>query len=211
MGILQKNPFRHTEQQSLYTLGQEKTVLLVGLGNVGTKYAQTRHNVGFICVDAFAAAHEFPGWSEKKDLKSYLNSKTLGSTRVILAKPSTMMNLSGEAIQAVARFYKISEKNIVVVHDELDIPFGQIRMRVGGSDAGHNGLKSLLQHLDEGFGRVRIGVQATTQQDSSDFVLSNFSKDEQAQLKHLTKEVVSILTEFVYSGELHPDTRSFIL
>lgn len=209
MGLFQKNPFVQAEQQALYSLGQEKTVLIVGLGNKGKKYDGTRHNIGFACVEAFALAHEFPIWQNKKDLKSQITSKTLGGTRVMLAKPQTFMNLSGEAVRAVARFYKIHDNDIVVVHDELDIPFGQIRMRIGGSAAGHNGLKSLLQHIDEIFGRIRIGIKAETKMDPVDFVLAKFSKEEKPLIKPLTREVVSILTEYVYKGELEPETRSF--
>lgn len=211
MGLFQRNLFTHNEHQTYYTLSQEKSVLIVGLGNQGKKYQGTRHNIGFVCVDAFAQAHEFPDWVDKKDLKSWISHKTLGDTRVILAKPATFMNLSGEAVRAVARYYKIPDDEIVIVHDELDIPFGQIRMRSGGSAAGHNGLKSLLEHLGETFGRVRVGIQAETRMDAADFVLAKFSKTEQTAMKPLTREVVSILTEYIYSGHLEPDTRTFLV
>lgn len=210
MGLFQRNPFTHSEQQAYYTLRQEKSVLIVGLGNKGKKYEGTRHNIGFVGVDAFAEAHEFPGWSEKKDLKSWITQKTMGDTRVVLAKPNTFMNLSGDALRAVASYYKIHVNDIVIVHDELDIPFGQIRMRRGGSAAGHNGLKSVLEHIDENFGRVRVGIQAETKMDAADFVLAKFSKTEQAAMEPLYREVVSILTEYIYSGHLEPDTRSFL-
>jgi PTH1 family peptidyl-tRNA hydrolase len=211
MGLFQRNPHRQTESHALYSIGQEKTVLIVGLGNPGKEYDGTRHNIGFACLDAFAATHEIPAWTEKKDLKSLTTSHNLGGTRVILVKPTTFMNLSGEAVQAVAHFYKIAASDMAVVHDELDIPFGQIRLRTGGSAAGHNGLKSVLQHFDEGFGRVRIGIGSETKMDAKDFVLAKFSKEEQGQLKSLEKEVVSILTEYAVSGELPQETRSFLL
>lgn len=210
MALFQKNPFTRNERQALYTLGQEKTVLIVGLGNPGKEYDGSRHNIGSACVDAYAESQEFPGWTSKKDLKSLISIKTLGGTRVILAKPTTFMNLSGEAVQAIANFYKISISDIVVVHDELDIPFGQIRLRTGGSAAGHNGLKSLLQHLDEGFGRVRIGIHAETKVAGADFVLAKFPKEEQEHLKPLIKEVASALTEYVFSGSLPTETRSIL-
>src|SRR5579864_8169679 len=142
MPFLQKKP-QVSSSLPLYTLGLQKTTLIVGLGNVGQQYIGTRHNIGFHCLEAFAKATEFPDWIEKKDLKGQLTSQTLGDRRVILMKPTTMMNLSGEAVQATANFYKIAPQDIVVVHDELDIDFGQIRTRVGGSDAGHNGVKSI--------------------------------------------------------------------
>lgn len=209
MGLFQRNPHTRGEHQSLYTLGQEKTILIVGLGNPGKEYDGTRHNIGFECVDAFAAAHEFPAWTAKKDLKSQITAKTLGDARVILAKPATFMNLSGEAVRAISNFYKIPDDQIIIVHDELDIPFGQIRTRVGGSAAGHNGLKSILQHHGEQLGRVRIGIKAETPMDAADFVLAKFTKDEQGQMPLLTKEVTSILTEYLYGGQLPHETRGF--
>jgi len=212
MGLFQKKPLVGTSVP-LYTLGLNKSVLVVGLGNVGKQYELTRHNVGFNCLNAFAETHEFEPWVEKKDLKCQLASKVLGDVRVILIKPTTMMNLSGEAVQAAARFYKIEFNQIVAVHDELDIPFGQIRMRVGGGAAGHNGIKSLIQHIGDEFGRVRIGIQpdSKVQNDMSDFVLDKFTKEEQVHLPDLCREVNSILTEYVYRDELQPETRSFIV
>lgn len=214
MGLFQKNPYTNSEHHSLYSLGLNKTVLVVGLGNPGKKYDKTRHNLGFMCLEAFHQALEFGPWTEKKDLKSIVAMQTVGDVRIILCKPTTFMNLSGEAVQAVAHFYKIPPTQIIVVHDELDIPFGQIRMRIGGTSAGHNGIKSLLEHLENNFGRIRIGVgnkQAQGTMDSADFVLAKFSKDEQAQLPQLDREVVSILTESIFSGAVATETRSFIV
>ncbi len=210
MGLFQRQD-KTNPTAALYTFGQQKSVVIVGLGNIGAKYHRTRHNIGFACIDAFADKMEFPGWQEKKDLKCYMTANTLGQTRVILIKPTTYMNLSGEAVQAVCQFYKVAPNEVVVVHDELDIPFGQIRTRIGGSAAGHNGVKSIIQHLGEDFGRVRIGIGADTRLDSADFVLAKFSKDEERQLSYLLNESVSLLTEFVYSGNLLHETRNFIV
>lgn len=210
MALLTKRPITETVMP-LYTLSATKTILVVGLGNIGTEYDNTRHNIGFACIDTFAEENDFDSWVNKKDLKSFITQKTLGETRVILAKPTTFMNLSGEAAQAIAAFYKIGTDNIYAVADELDIPFGQIRMRTGGSAAGHNGVKSLIQHLGEDFGRIRIGIgpKLHEQQDSADFVLAKFSKEEQDRIPDLTREVSAILTETIYGGQLHPETRSF--
>ena len=214
MALFQKQP-RVGETASLYTTGLNKTVLIVGLGNQGKKYDDTRHNIGFTCVDSFAKANDFEKWILKKDLKVQLASQTLGDTRVFLVKPTTMMNLSGPAVAAVTQFYKLPGSHIVVVHDELDIDFGQIRTRFGGSAAGHNGIKSIIEHLGEDFARVRIGVgpKIPAKIDSADFVLQKFSKDEQAQLPELTREVSAILSEWVYgSGQPMPhETRSFLI
>lgn len=194
----------------IYTSGLGKTVLIVGLGNPGKKYENTRHNIGYMCVDDFANTLEFPDWSEKKDLKSMVSSHTLGNVRVVVGKPMTYMNLSGEAVQKMAHFYKVPISSIVVVHDELDIAFGQIRIRTGGSDAGNNGIKSIIQHLGPEFGRIRVGIGADTKMDSTAFVLAKFNKDEQAHLSALTQEVSSMLTDYIYSGNLFPETRQVI-
>ncbi len=211
MALFQKNPYDSTEKQALYTLGLNKTVLLVGLGNKGKQYQGTRHNIGFACVEALTQKLDLPAWIEKKDLKCLHTSGVVGNTRVIVIKPTTFMNLSGEAVQSVATFYKIQNDSIVVVHDELDIPFGQIRTRKGGADAGNNGIKSIIQHIGEDFGRVRIGIKAVTPMDSKDFVLAKFDEKQQKQLPNLIKETTAILTEYVYSGQLPHETRSFIV
>lgn len=123
------------------------------------------------------------------------------------------MNNSGEAVQAVASFYKIPTEQIVLIHDELDIDFGHIRMRVGGSSAGHNGIKSATAAVGEETGRIRIGIgpKHPVQIDSADFVLQKFSAKEEKQLPNLTREANAILSEYVYGGQLPPDTRSFIV
>lgn len=213
MALFQRRPEAgHAVQY--YTLGQNKTLLIVGLGNPGKEYDDTRHNIGFAALDAFAEANNFDPWVNKKDLKCEMTSGRLGETRVILIKPTTYMNLSGEAAQAVAHFYKIPASRIVAVYDEIDIDFGQIRTRTGGSSAGHNGVKSLIQHLGEDFGRVRIGIGPKTpeQIDSADFVLARFSSEQQAQLKNLTRETTAILSEYCYGdGQLPAETRNFMV
>lgn len=187
--------------------------MIVGLGNIGRQYDGTRHNIGFAAVDDFVASQEFVDWSVKKDLKCLITNKTDGDTRVIVIKPTTFMNLSGESVQAVSQFYKIPPSQILVVHDDLDIPFGQIRTRVGGSDAGNNGIKSVIQHIGANFGRVRIGIKPgePSPMDAADFVLAKFSKTEQESLKNLSREVTSILTEFTASGDMPHETRNFII
>ena len=213
MGWLQKQP-QVSNSFQLYTLGLHKTILLVGLGNTGREYDLTRHNVGFLCLDAFVRAHEeMDGWIEKKDLKCHIAQGRLGDSSVLAVKPTTLMNLSGEAVQRVSQFYKVPSTNILVIHDELDIPFGQIRLRIGGGSAGHNGIRSVTQAIGDEYGRVRIGIgpKRPEQIDSADFVLQKFAKAEQSQLDHLTKETSAILAEYVYSGTLPHETRSFII
>jgi peptidyl-tRNA hydrolase, PTH1 family len=213
MALFQRRP-QLGDGIQFYTLGQNKTVLMVGLGNPGKKYEGTRHNIGFACLDAFVAANDFDPWIEKKDLTCHMATATLGETRVIAIKPTTFMNLSGEAVQAVMHFYKIPAEKLIVVHDELDIPFGQIRMRTGGGSAGHNGLKSLMAQLGEEFSRVRIGIgpKEPEQMDSADFVLAKFSPEQQKHLPELAREVNAILSEYAYGdGQLLQETRNFIV
>lgn len=210
MALFQKKP-QVSSNVPLYTLGLNKTVLIVGLGNMGREYAGTRHNIGFTCVDALVHKTDLGEWVEKKDLKAYQASGQIAETRVIVIKPTTFMNVSGEAVRAAMDFYKIPRENIVVVHDELDISFGQIRTRIGGADAGNNGIKSIIQHLGPDFGRIRIGIKAATPMDSKDFVLAKFSEEEAKQLPHLIQEATAILTEYIYGGQLPHETRSFLV
>lgn len=203
-----------SDPTNYFTVGLNKTTLLVGLGNPGAEYDGTRHNVGFLGLDAFVdKTAEMESWVQKKDLKCLLSSGRIGETRVIAIKPTTYMNLSGQAVQAVLQFYKIHPDNVAVIHDELDIDFGQIRLRVGGSSAGHNGIKSVTAAIGEGYGRVRIGVGPKTpaQIKSEDFVLQTFSAAEQAQLPNLTREVLAILSEYLYGSEFPHDTRHFLV
>lgn len=196
------------------TVGLNRNILLVGLGNPGKKYEDTRHNAGFLCVDEFVDRTEgMDKWMEKKDLKSVLSTGRIGENRVIVIKPATYMNLSGEAVQVVMNFYKIHPDNVAVIHDELDIDFGQIRLRKGGSSAGHNGIKSVTQHIGEDYARIRIGVgpKRPASIKSEDFVLQKFSDEQRKQLPNLKKEVLAILTEYLYGTELPHETRNFIV
>jgi PTH1 family peptidyl-tRNA hydrolase len=206
---------KKTVEQSLnYSLTSKNIFIIVGLGNSGAAYTNTRHNIGFACVDALhASQNEFQPWQDNKKLFCHTSNGTFGQTKVILVKPTTFMNESGKAVRAVMDFFKVSVENIVAVHDELDLPFGQIRTRIGGSSAGNNGIKSVISHIGDGFGRVRIGIDGSKPEgmETSDYVLAKFSKDEENHLSLLKREVQSILIEFIYRGELYPDTRNFIL
>ena len=211
MALFQKKP-HFTSSAPLYTVGASRTVLVVGLGNKGVKYDGTRHNIGFAALDDFAKVNEFPKWVVNKNLKAELVSYNLGSNRVILAKPTAFMNLSGESVGLVQQFYKIPNSQTLAVYDELAIPFGQIRTRVGGNDAGHNGVKSLVKHIGSDFGRLRIGIDNETSKKSnaSDFVLKKFSKEEKAELQLILQESSSIITEYIFGGDLPHDTRTVI-
>lgn len=213
MAWLQKRP-QVADPVNFYTVGLNKTLLLVGLGNVGKEYEGTRHNIGFACIDAFVDSNGLSGWIDKKDMKCHLSEGRIGDCKVIAIKPTTLMNLSGEAVLAVSQFYKIPPQNILVVHDELDIDFGQIRTRMGGSSAGHNGIKSVTKLLgDENYGRVRVGIgpKEPQQMETADYVLQGFSRDQQANMSALLKESSAIISEYAYgSGQLMAETRNFL-
>ena len=213
MAWLQKRP-QVALPINYYTVGQNTTLVLIGLGNPEAKYIGTRHNVGFDCLDYFVAKHdEMSEWVGKKDLKCLFSSGRLGDSMVIAVKPTTYMNLSGESAALVHNFYKAPLEHLVVIHDELDIDFGNIRIRYDGQDAGHNGIKSITEHLGSNYGRIRIGIgpKTPTQIDSADFVLQPFSAKEMKQFDNLKRECAAILSEFVYSRTLNQETRNFIV
>lgn len=154
--------------------------LIVGLGNPGKEYEKTRHNVGFMIVDALASS-----WKLEKKLQAEISEATIDAERVLLAKPQTFMNLSGEAVQKIASFYKIDPADVVIIYDDVDLEFGKLRVRHGGSSGGHNGVKSVLQHLGDEFIRFRVGVRNETVNNpiaTDKFVLAPFSSAEQAQM-----------------------------
>ncbi len=212
MGLFQRQPI-HIDTP-LYTIGGQKTFLVVGLGNPGKAYENTRHNMGFLCVDHFASKNDFPKWVEKKDLHCQETSKTIGNIRVILVKPITFMNDSGRALQAAQHFYRINNNETLIIHDELDIDFGKIRLRRSGSDAGNNGVKSLIENGIDDTWRLRCGIgpKSPKQIDSQDYVLGKFSKKQQDDLPKIVNGARGIIDEFLHSGgTLEPETRSFII
>lgn len=213
MSWLQQRP-NVSDPTMYYNVGQNRSIVIVGLGNPGKEYDLTRHNVGFLCVDDFVAKTDgMEGWILKKDLKCNISTGRLGESRVIVIKPTTFMNLSGEAVQSVLNFYKLTPDKVTVIHDELDVDFGHIRLRVGGSSAGHNGIKSVSEQIGEEYGRIRVGIgpKAPSRIKSEDYVLQAFSDDQNAQLPNLVQEVRAILSELIYGVELPHDTRNFLV
>lgn len=153
--------------------------LFVGLGNPGAKYAKNRHNVGFMVIDAIADANPVFG-SFRSKFQGQMSEGRLGNKKVILLKPETYMNNSGQSVTQAAKFYKIEPENIVVFHDELDINPNSVRVKQGGGNAGHNGLKSIQSHIGTpDFWRIRIGIGRPSHQGQvSNYVLDDFSKAE---------------------------------
>ena len=151
--------------------------LVVGLGNPGPRYAGNRHNVGFMAVDEIVRRHSFPALKER--FKSVFAEGTIGGERVMLLKPQTFMNDSGEAVGAAARFFKLDPGEIAVIHDELDLAEGKLRVKRGGGAAGHNGLRSIDAMLGQDYWRVRIGVgHPGVKELVQPYVLQNFAADE---------------------------------
>ncbi len=182
--------------------------LVIGLGNPEDKYLRTRHNVGWRMLDIYADK-QGSDWQNKAKFKALVAEITVEGEKVILAKPTTYYNLSGEAGRAIADFYKIAPQDVLVVHDELALPFGTIRTRLGGSDAGNNGVKSISQHLGENTARVRIGVHNNLRDriDDKDFVLNNFTGAEDEALKELSQKVSSIIDDFA-TGQFQSTTHA---
>ena len=159
-------------------------LLLVGLGNPGSRYAGNRHNVGFMAVDAIAKQHNFAPWRRK--YQGVAVEGTIGGERVLLLLPGTYMNESGRAVQEAVRFHKIAPEQIVVFHDELELAPGKVRVKVGGGNAGHNGLRSITAHVGNDYKRVRIGIGHPGDKNLVErYVLQDFAKSEQPWVEAL--------------------------
>ncbi|MGB8811714.1 MAG: aminoacyl-tRNA hydrolase [Paracoccaceae bacterium] len=162
--------------------------LFVGLGNPGAKYAGNRHNIGFMAVDRIAADHGFAPW--RRAFKGWVAEGRLGADKVVMLKPDTFMNLSGEAVQAALAFYKLPLADVVVFHDELDLAPGKIRVKHGGGHAGHNGLRSIHGHLGDAYGRVRLGIGHPGHKDAvAGYVLHDFAKTDAEWLDDLMRGI----------------------
>lgn len=176
------------------------TFMLVGLGNPGREYRETRHNIGFMLMDRFAERHEFKGM--KVQNKAIVTLGRINDHRIILVKPQTYMNLSGQAVAALARFYKVDFSNLIVAHDDVDLPFGTIRIRPGGGSAGQKGVGSIIQQLGtQEFPRLRMGIgRPPGQMDAAAFVLLPFPKAEQEFLRGFIDRAVDALDCFIENG-----------
>lgn len=162
--------------------------LWVGLGNTGAKYTGNRHNIGFMALDRIAADHGFGPW--KKAHQGLVSEGRLGAEKVVLLKPETFMNLSGQAVRSAVDFWKLSPGDVTVFHDELDLAPGKCRVKLGGGHAGHNGLRSIHGHLGEAYGRVRLGIGHPGHKDAvAAYVLHDFAKADQDWLDDLLRGI----------------------
>ena len=162
--------------------------LFVGLGNPGAKYAHNRHNIGFMAMDQIASDHGFAPWRGK--FQGSVSEGTLGGEKVILLKPETFMNLSGQSVGEAMRFYKLTCDDVTVFHDELDLAPGKLRVKTAGGHAGHNGLRSIHQHITPEYHRVRMGIGHPGHKDAvAGYVLRDFAKAEAGWLDDVLRGV----------------------
>ncbi len=183
------------EQQST----NNRPSLIVGLGNPGRSYRDNRHNIGFMAVERLAKAHQLSSMTVQN--KAIVVNGRLHNKKVIIAKPQTFMNLSGNSVAPLAAYYKIPLENILVIYDELDLPFGTIRLRERGGAGGHNGMKSLISHLGQDFARVRLGIgRPQGRMPVHAYVLQNFHKNDQPLLEDVLTETVRAIETFLTDG-----------
>ena len=168
---------------------ENKPVLIVGLGNPGAEYSMTRHNVGFMAIDALAPADAV--W--KKEKNALTTRSEIDGAKVIFAKPQTYMNNSGESVAPLMAFYKIPLENLIVIHDDMDLKVGTFREKVGGSSAGHNGIKSIDAHVGNEYRRIRIGIGHPRDFESPmnpvDWVLGKFDDEQLKQIKSVIQSI----------------------
>lgn len=170
--------------------------MIVGLGNPGKEYNLTRHNIGFMILDGYLGEVE---WKDKFSAKYY--TSLVNEEKVIFVKPETYMNLSGNAIVQFVDYFKIDPKDILIIHDDLDLPFGKVRLRKNSSAGGHNGIKSIIQNLGtDCFGRFKFGIANEHKKDAKDFVLSKFVKEELEFIKDNQSHYNNIINTFIIHG-----------
>lgn len=174
--------------------------LIVGLGNPGMKYANTRHNIGFMAVDLYASSlkEKWKLWGQSK------NSEIVKMQDFILLKPLTYMNVCGSAILECVQFFKIQTSDICIIHDDIDLPFEDVRLKIAGGDGGHNGLKSILQSLSDGsFSRIRMGIGRPPHPsiDPAEFVLTTFKKSELRTVEDMLARAIDAISAFLESSE----------
>ena len=177
------------------------TWLVVGLGNPGARFESTRHNMGFLAVDRLAEQEKLR--FNKLRFKAWTAEWKLGEEKILVMKPQTYMNLSGESVGAAARFYKIPPEHILVVSDDIDLPVGKLRLRASGSAGGHNGLKNIIQHLGtENFPRIRLGVGAPPHPDYDvkDWVLGTFRNQDAADIADAAMRAAKAAVCYIEEG-----------
>ncbi len=178
---------------------------VIGLGNPGNEYTNTRHNVGFLVVDALAQKLG-AAFSNKRSLQAHIASAHCDGERVLLVKPQTFMNVSGSAVAAIMSKNPVKPKDLLIVYDDADLPFGDVRMKTSGSSAGHRGMESILEAIGKhhAIARVRVGIGRSTNPDIAleDFVLGTWSKTEQTALPEVTQRALALIESFIHGRAL---------
>ncbi len=170
--------------------------LIIGLGNIGNEYQNTRHNVGFMAVDYFADKNKLEFKNTK--LKAMISKGKIANEDVIIAKPTTYMNLSGEALSLIMKFYQINIKDVLVIYDDLDLDTGKIRIRKSGSAGGQNGMKNIIQHTKtENIARIRIGISKNPLIPTKDYVLGKFTQNELQAINPALSTIELIIHDFI--------------
>lgn len=176
--------------------GSDEMKLIVGLGNPGIEYQNTRHNIGFMMLDSYASSHNFT-FSKTKYNGMYAEI-FFGSEKVIFLKPLSYMNLSGEVVRKFVDYYHIDVQDLLIIHDDLDLPFGKIKVKPSGSSGGHNGLKNIEFHLNtQNYKRFKIGISNNKQINTKDYVLGKFSREELEEISHLAIRVSEMIDAFL--------------
>lgn len=171
--------------------------LIVGLGNPGQEYSNTRHNIGYIFIDKFAKDKGLN--IEKQKFNGFYTETTINNEKVILLKPLSYMNLSGEVVIKYKNFFKIDIDDILIISDDLDMNFGKIKLKANGSSGGHNGLKNIELNLhSQNFKRLKIGISNDKSIDTKDYVLGKFTKEEDDIIESISDTVTSILNDYIY-------------
>lgn len=174
--------------------------LITGLGNIGDKYCMTRHNAGFMVLDRWAVKEDYSFKTENKLKASILKFK-YNDEDIIFAKPTTFMNLSGEAVRAIMDYYKIDVKDILIIYDDIALDLGRIRYRANGSDGGHNGIKSIIKHVGtKDFARLKVGIGPQPNIPSENYVLQNFPKDQLDELKSVLDKSIESVKFYLENG-----------
>lgn len=174
-------------------------ILIVGLGNPGLKFRKTRHNIGFMALDALQKENNFPKFKLDKKSKAEITKGVINNQEILLAKPQTYMNTSGFAVKTLTINYKLLTNNLLVIHDDFDLPFGEVKIVENSGSGGHHGVESIIQALGtKNFKRLKIGIRPNYEQiKAENFVLKKFSKDEQSRLAEITKNAINqLLTNF---------------
>lgn len=174
--------------------------IICGLGNPGPRYELTKHNIGFLVIDMFADKHDLS--IDQKKFKALFSQADISKQKVYLLKPQTYMNLSGESLNEARQFFKIEPQNIIIIHDDLDFPFGAVKIKIGGGSGGHNGLTSIIERLGTSdFIRVRMGIgRPTGHIDPADYVLQPYSEEQNKVLEECISQGVEALEVILKDG-----------